>query len=103
MPERAAGPHGQIRFASILGHACNQCQVGSIDDPGDRTLRNPGTIQNVFGRQRSPVPKFSDTAIKDLRAALKTLADDMKEVEAQTQDGPAPAGTAFLGQFIDTT
>ena len=86
--------HGVLGFDEIVKHAC------SIEKDGALTLggRSPnGPAAEVFGRIHDMV----DLTDQPDRTTLGILGDAMLTAHADDVDGTAPAGIAFLGQFID--
>lgn len=88
---KTSNSHGTMGMADILTHVCQKMRRGTCqgaDRGGD------GTIEQTFGRLYNP------STIQPDEAALREVAARMMD-DPGIPDGPADAGTAFLGQFID--
>ncbi|MBP0483485.1 peroxidase family protein [Sagittula salina] len=85
--------HGASGLRDIVKLACDSQQVGTCN--GARP--EEGSAEYVFGRLVDMMP-LDQQPTKD---ACNHLANLMQEDEATAKDGPADAGIAFLGQFID--
>lgn len=85
--------HGLSGVQALILESCRRMPRGSAA-VGRPTA---GTPESVFGRLVCATPSNEQPR----EAQLRALADDMLEAGDVQQAGPADAGTAFLGQFID--
>ena len=85
--------HGVAGMQNVIDKACQ------IEDGFQKAGPLPGSIESTFGRIHDAVSL--PLPVDDYRDAILKLAQEMKEDPATAVDGPADAGIAFLGQFID--
>jgi len=88
--------HGASGMVSLLPMACQEKK----DFKTASDWVTPGSIQSTFGRLHMAAEGTPHPEDKFNEALLK-LANAMLEDEDTAEDGPADAGIAFLGQFID--
>lgn len=96
--------HGMISgITAAIRHACHDMQTGtqSMDDWPHPEVGTPAAkemrAQQTFGRLLDVQPLAEQPSV----AQLAELAASMAEGPDDETEGPAAAGSAFLGQFID--
>ena len=91
MADKPQGGHGMSGMHMLIKSACNGTEgvVSRGREAGS------GTLEHTFGRLVAASNTPPD------RDKLRHLADRMLEDEGVSRDGPADAGQAFFGQFID--
>jgi len=92
MSREMSSAHGMTGMHRILKLACTEMQEGTCQGAA---LPEPGTIEHTFGRLYNSSTVLPDTDL------LRTISEKMVDDEATVTDGPAEAGMAFFGQFID--
>ena len=95
--QKEDGPikHGANKVFALLAEACDE-ESKFIDVCQHK---EHGSLQSVFGRlcAAQTAPENADK----YKSTVSKLAQDMMDDETNATDGPASAGIAFLGQFID--
>ncbi len=92
MAEKMSAAHGMTGMHKILEMACTQMKDGTCEGAA---LPPEGTVEHTFGRLYN-----SSTVLPD-EDLLTQVAEKMEDDGTNAKDGPAEAGMAFLGQFID--
>ncbi|WP_370313278.1 peroxidase family protein [Sagittula sp.] len=85
--------HGATGFRDIVKLACDNQRTGTCNGAEPQE----GTAEFVFGRMVDMMPLDQQPSKEGCEALAAVMLDD----EAGAEDGPADAGIAFLGQFID--
>lgn len=89
--------HGRMGMDRILKKVCAESHEAHRKCAW---AESHGT-QDVFGRLAPAADPIPDDKLDEFLAALLTISEAMVEDEDAAVDGPADAGIAFLGQFID--
>lgn len=92
MTKEMSSAHGMTGMHHIMKMACDKMSVGTCQSSQPTV---PGTVEHTFGRLYNAAHALPSAEL------LQKVADQMAEDPATAQDGPAEAGMAFFGQFID--
>lgn len=92
MVKNMSSAHGMTGMHILLDKVCSVMRVGTCTDSAERPPE--GSLEYTFGRLYDRQDVTPDAGLME-QTAEKMLDD------ASAEDGPAEAGMAFLGQFVD--